>query len=43
VPELLSNLFISVVGNNGGFFSFFIKVVMTFFKFNQFVVDNNLF
>ncbi len=43
VPQLLSNLFVNVVSNNGVYFSFFIKVVMTFFKSNQFVVDNNRF
>jgi hypothetical protein len=34
VPQLLSNLFISVMDNNGGFFSLFFKDATTFVKSN---------
>jgi len=37
VPQLLSNLFITIISNNGRVsFSLYVKGVMTFFKFNQF-------
>jgi hypothetical protein len=35
VPQLLSNLFISVINNNEFFFPLFVKSSMTFFEFNQ--------
>jgi len=34
VPQLPSNLFISIVDNNGGFFSLFFKGATTFIKSN---------
>jgi hypothetical protein len=34
VPQLPSNLFISIVDNNGGFFSFFFKGATIFIKSN---------
>jgi hypothetical protein len=40
VPQLLSNLFISVVGNNGGFFHYLLTVPWFFSNLTN-VVDNN--
>jgi len=34
VPQLPSNLFISIMDNNGGFFSLFFKGATTFIKSN---------